>query len=334
MPRPALTFPLLALVLTASGCGRAASASLDDTGSARADAGLPDTSAPRADAAVADASPDAGPPDAELTRDAEVSPDVTAPADAGTGPTFTTDVFPMMEATGCSRVGCHGSLRAQGGIAVYLPDALSAYADLFERPSIREPRLLVQPGVPEESVLFTHGRDANIPAGDLTPEGLALMEAWIRAGAPLGPEVTPPERPEPATCSLAELPGTPPLPSACMPRCAAETWQAVVDCRRDPDVAGCQARVLAADPTPAGTLDFGPELGTTPLTCDACLDFQTESCFVELCRAQYLTFARCRALDADPAACQAEVRQVFACSSSTPAFRACQAARDEACVAR
>lgn len=331
MPRPELIRPLLALALAAAGCGRASSASLDDA-AGRADAAPRDAASAAADAGLADAEVAL---DAQIAPDAEVSPDVTAPADAGTaGPTFTTDVFPMMEASGCSRVGCHGSLRAQGGIAVYLPDALSAYADLFERPSIREPRLLVQPGVPEESVLFTHGRDANIPAGDLTMEGLALMEAWIRAGAPLGPEVAPPERPEPATCSLAELPGTPPLPSACMPRCAAETWQAVVDCRRDPDVAGCQARVLAADPTPAGTLDFGPELGTTPLTCDACLDFQTESCFVELCRAEYLTFARCRALDADPAACQAEIRQVFACSSSTPAFRTCQAARDEACVAR
>lgn len=332
MPRPELAFSILALALTAAGCGRAASASLDDAGDGRADAAPRDGASTAADAGLADAEAAL---DAQVAPDAEVAADVTPPADAGApSPTFTADVFPMMEATGCSRVGCHGSLRAPGGLAVYLPDALSAYADLFERPSIREPRLLVQPGVPEESVLFTHGRDANIPAGDLTMEGLALMEAWIRAGAPLGPEVTPPERPEPATCSLAELPGTPPLPSACMPRCAAETWQAVVDCRRDPDVAGCQTRVLAADPTPAGTLDFGPELGTTPLSCGDCLDFQTESCFVELCRAQYLTFARCRALDADPAACQAEIRQVFACSSSTPAFRTCQAARDEACVAR
>lgn len=287
-------------------------------------------------------------PDAAAQEDAATAPDATEsdaaePADAGsedatpgdagaTGPTFSGDIFPMFESIGCSRVGCHGSLRAQGGAVVYLPDSRTAYTDLFERPSIREANLLVRPGDPEASVLYTHGRDANIPAGDLTVEGLALIGAWITAGAPYGDEVPITEVPQPATCTLADHPGTPPLPDACLPRCTSETWDGIVACRVSPDVAACQDAVIAADTSTVVQLDFGPDLGFLPLDCGTCLDLQTETCFVDHCLVEYLAATRCRILDPSPNGCAAEVNRVFQCASGSSAFRSCQSMRDFLCV--
>jgi hypothetical protein len=300
--------------------------------------------------------PDAGQPDASTEADASAQndanayPDATAqndaePADLGidagteedagvTGPTFSGDIFPMFEEIGCNRVACHGSLRSQGGIVVYLPDALTAYTDIFERASIREPNLIVRPGDPEASVLYTHGRDANIPAGDLTQEGLELISEWIESGAPYGAAVEVFVPPEPATCTLADHPGTPPLPTACLPRCTTQTWDGIIDCRTAPDVAACQQTVLAADTSTTVQLDYGEELGTLPLDCSTCLDFQTETCFVEHCLETYLAALRCQALDNRPNACNAEIDAVRTCAGGSGAFRTCQSNRDFDCVAQ
>lgn len=326
------TAPVLVLAaLTA--CSSSEATVLDAGRTPQDAAALADGSAAPADAGSTPLDTGVDPADAGEPVDGAL--DAGTPADAGTAtttPTFTADIFPMFEAIGCSRVACHGSLRVQGGTVVYLPDAESAYADIFERPSIREAKLIVQPGQPLESVLYTHGRDANIPEGDLTQEDLDLIGAWITAGAPYGAEVTPAVRPQPATCSLADHPGTPPLPEACLPRCTAATWQGVVDCRSQPDVAACQGRVIAADTSTPSQIDFGPEVGALPLDCGSCLDLQTETCFVEHCAAPYLAALRCQFLDPRANACRAELTAVQACARATPELRACQAARDQLCV--
>ncbi len=300
----------------------------DDRGVMLADGGVhEDAAAPAPDAAAQDAEPDPtdagpGPIDAE-----------PGPTDAGARElTFTADIFPMFESIGCSQVACHGSLRAQGGAVVYLPDPYTAYADLFERPSMREPELLVRPGEPERSVLYTHGRDENIPVGDLTLEELEVIGAWITAGAAFGDDVVLTPLPQHPTCSLVDRPGSLPLPDACLPRCTAETWAGIVDCRSRPDVAGCQGAVIAADTSTPTQLDFGPELGAMTVDCSTCLDLQTESCFLEHCRAEYLAATRCRILDPRASACTAELTRVRTCSANSSAMRTCQATRDFLCV--
>lgn len=302
----------------------AAASTVDDRGVAPPDGG----EVAHDDASVADAVA----PDAEPVDSGEAD---SGAGDAGaTGPTFTADVFPMFEAIGCSRVACHGSIRAQGGAVVYLPDARTAYTDLFERPSIRGGNLLVRPGEPERSVLYIHGRDENIPVGDLTADGLALIGAWITAGAPFGDDVVLTPLPQHATCSLVDRPGSLPLPDACMPRCTAETWAGVADCRNQADVVACQGRVIAADTSTPTQLDFGPELGAMTVDCGTCLDLQTESCFLEHCLTDYLAATRCRILDQRPTACTAEINQVRTCAAGSTAMRTCQATRDALCVGR
>lgn len=315
MPRVFAASLVSALALSA--CSRSETTPLVDGGSVdggSADAGLSDVGAPD----LGEAQDGAAPPDAAV-EDA-----------GGASPTFTTDVFPIFEAEGCTRVACHGSLRAQGGRALYLPDPITAFADMLGRRSVREPRAVVEPGQPDDSVLFTHGRDANLPAGDLTAEGLAVIEAWIRGGAPFGPDAIIPIRLPPETCSLADRPGTPPLPPACLPRCSADTWSAIIACRATRVPVACQARAISADPTPAVSLDFGPELGPLELTCGPCLDLQTETCLVELCRTEYLALIRCLDLGGR---CTTEQADLDRCRTDGPSFRACQAERDEACVA-
>lgn len=294
----------------------------------------PDAAVPADAQAAADASaPDAEPDDATVDPPDAGGEDASNEDAGATGPTFTGDVFPIIEGNTCSRVGCHGSIRAQGGLAAYLPDPYSAYFDLYERPSIREAKLLVQPGDPEASVLYTHGRDANIPAGDLTKEQLAVIGAWIEAGALLGPDVELPVPPQPATCSVAEIPGTPPLPEACLPRCTRATWDEVIRCRTEPDVLTCQETAIAADTSTVIDLDFGPELGTLPINCNDCLNVQTESCFMKLCQAEYLAFARCQFLDPRPTACNAEANAVSTCANEDADFRPCRLEREALCVA-
>ncbi|CAN0570874.1 unnamed protein product, partial [Laminaria digitata] len=100
--------------------------------------------------------------------------------------TFTEHVWPVFEASGCGRVECHGSLLVAGGSVLMLSSPDVAYLDL-QRAAVTSTRRLVVPGMPQASELFVHGRDANIPAGDLTSAGLETIEQWIALGAAKGP---------------------------------------------------------------------------------------------------------------------------------------------------
>ncbi|MEC7525840.1 MAG: hypothetical protein VYE22_38520 [Myxococcota bacterium] len=292
-----------------------------------------------ADPAPLDATPpDAAAPDAAARDagrwDAAARPrDASTPDDAAaSGPTYGEDIHPLFVDSGCTTAACHGSplpeLSPDGaGLLLYLGSAEVAWLEL-QRASLTTGRRFVVPGAPEESELYLHAQDTNLPAGVLSPDGLALIEAWLEGGAPRGPLPAPPApEPEPATCSLAGR-GIPPLPSACLPRCSAETWRRVVACREDADPQTCQGEALAADETPNATL--GTAAGPVPVDCAVCVNVQTQSCLFDACPVEMLSVLRCRALGGT---CDAESAAASSCAAASAGFRECQRERDARCVA-
>jgi len=281
-----------------------------------------------ADAGFGDAAPaDSGPSDTG-TDDAGLAD--TGAQDSGPAMpdvTFTEHVWPVFEASGCGRVECHGSLLVAGGSVLMLSSPEVAFLDL-QRAAVTSTRRLVVPGMPQASELFVHGRDANMPAGDLTLAGLQTIEQWIALGAARGPDVTVPVPPEPSTCDIAGRPGHQPLPQACLPRCTAETRQATIDCRMASDPASCQAAVFAADPTPAASIAVGPD--SVPLGCGFCLQWQTLSCSFEACPVEALASLRCPMIEPSSDDCAAVGAALSACLAASN-FSACQAPRDGAC---
>lgn len=264
---------------------------------------------------------DAGDPD----RDAGEEPVDSGPTPGET--TFTEHVWPVFEASGCGRVDCHGSLLVPGGSALMLSSPEVALLDL-RRDATTSPRRLVVPGAPEASELFVHGRDANIPAGDLTLAGLAVIEAWIASGAPEGPPLTLPPPPEPNTCDIAGRAGHPPLPQACLPRCTAETRDATVACRTASDPVACQSAAFAADTTPSTVVSVGAE--GVPLDCGFCLQWQSLSCFFDACPVETLALLRCPNVEASTDSCAGVTTRFNDCVAASGAT-ACQRTRDAAC---
>lgn len=96
--------------------------------------------------------------------------------------------------------GCHSGPGASARLAL---DARHAYANLVDRASHQLPAmLLVAPGEPKLSYLLHKLEDTHIqvgghgkrmpiggtwgPGGDVTPDDLTALRAWIRNGAPAG----------------------------------------------------------------------------------------------------------------------------------------------------
>lgn len=280
-PKPLRPSGLLTLALVVTGC-TADEASIGpppDAGVVSADAG----SAP-ADAGLI--APDAGPG----PRDAGEVVDA-GHTDAGESITFTGDVWPVFEASGCDRVECHGSILFQGGLTLMLPDPSTSLRE-FERDAFVSGRPLVVPGEPDQSELFLHGRDANLPAGDLSSEGLGVIRAWIEAGAAPGPVLKLPDPETPTTCDVAGGRWFPAIPEACSPSCTAATRDAVVECRQDANPVACQDATTDLDPTPPLALQAGTE--STEVDCGACLDWQTWACGFEFCAEELEDVFRCQ----------------------------------------
>lgn len=293
-----------------------------DAGQLQSDAGLGE------DAGSIDAqTPDAGQPSPDA---GQPSPDAGEPApDAGPSAsvTFTEHVWPVFESVGCGRAECHGTLVTGGGPRLLLSTPEIALRDLKRR--AQSGRLYVAVGDPQSSELFIHGRDANIPAGDLTQEGLDVMAAWILEGAAPGPDIAPPApAPEPDTCDIVGSRGLAPLPAACMPRCSSETFNALSSCSNAPDPAECRAAAVAADASPIGTLQVGPEVAE--LDCRLCLDWQAFSCAFERCPTETMDLVRCPSIEASTDGCaavQAAFQECFQLSGAAT----CQRTRSEAC---
>lgn len=116
-----------------------------------------------------------------VTSISPVAPVVPTPA-ADPGPpqtTYARAIAPLME---LHCVSCHGATKHKGGLSLHTPEAIAAGGDLG--PSI-------EPGDPDASELI---RRLKLPLDDeehmpprskdqMRPEEVALLEAWIRAGA-------------------------------------------------------------------------------------------------------------------------------------------------------
>lgn len=250
----------------------------------------------------------------------------------------------MFEQTGCAAFQCHGGFVASAGSLVLLSDPFTGYRDMIDRVSVRRPEVQVRPFAPNESVLVEHSETSLQMMGILGQPQAELVRRWVAEGAVYSREVdldagvggNPPRDASlpdggATVCSVEGLRGHPSLPSACMPRCSRETWDAIVACRSEADVNACQTRVIRADRTPpvalAGT--FEP----VSLSCDACLSWQTLSCMYDACPWELLALQRCRAFRSGDS-CEAERSAMNACVARSPGFTACQRARDSQCVSR
>src|SRR5262245_38424997 len=87
--------------------------------------------------------------------------------------------------------------------------------------------------------------------------------------------------------------GTPPLPSACLPRCTAATRDAYAAC----DTIQCQEDAQQADPTPAvrmrtpyGIFEFACGASQTTYPCTV---WQTWSCYEQHCVRDYAAYMDC-----------------------------------------
>jgi hypothetical protein len=109
--------------------------------------------------------------------------------DVALDPTFTNVHTTVLQPT-CAFSSCHGSADA-GDLT--LTDAAASYDALVDAPSAGDPaQILVVPGDPDASYLVHKleaasgivGDPMPPPAGGLEPEKVALIRAWIAAGAP------------------------------------------------------------------------------------------------------------------------------------------------------
>jgi len=294
------------------------------------DAGRPDTGV----VVVADAgepandagstTPDASEPDAGFPADSG-SPDSGAPE----GLTFTEDVWPVFEASGCNRVECHGAIVFPGGTVLLLPDPETSLRE-FERNAFVSGRPLVVPGEPEQSELFIHGRDANVVVGDLSLEGLGVIREWIEDGAQPGPQLTLPPPPTPASCDIAEQRLFPAVPELCSPTCTSTTRAAIVACRTEPDPVTCQDEATAIDPTPVLAIAAGDE--AFEIDCGTCLDWQTFACAFEVCPEASTDVVRCQA-GVPLSNCGTAANNALSLCLQDPAFEACRVPAIEQCFA-
>lgn len=254
--------------------------------------------------------------------------------------TYLEDVHPMFERAGCATFACHGSVFGGSGILLYMPDPESAYRDMIDRVSVRRPEAIVRRFEPAASVLVEHAETTLTEFAILTTEDAALVRRWVADGAFYSRGTsTDGGTPDggtidggvigPSSCTLADGRGLPPLPSACLPRCTASTWSAIVACRDAPDPTACQDAAIAMDPTAPIDLMGGADL--IPLACDDCLSWQTTSCIEDSCRFPLLEFTRCANLrPGDP--CTTERSTVQSCISLAPEVATCQRLRDRACA--
>lgn len=90
----------------------------------------------------------------------------------------------------CAKAGCHVTATATGGLVL---EAGRAYAEIVDRAAVSSALDRVEPGDPERSYLLKKVRgDADITGARmpfdgppyLSPEQIAGIAGWIRAGAP------------------------------------------------------------------------------------------------------------------------------------------------------
>lgn len=83
------------------------------------------------------------------------------------------------------------------------------------------------------------------------------------------------------------------LPTACLPRCAAESGDLFEGCFGD---VACEATVIERDTTRAARLYVWPEPTLAELDCSACVGTQRYSCWDEVCPTQAAAWVDCVAV--------------------------------------
>lgn len=148
-----------------------------------------------------------------------------------------------------------------------------------------------------------------------------------------GPRDSGPPRLDSGTgmCSIAGLPGIPPLPAGCVPRCSAATRSAAAACGAD---SACLNGALDGDTTPAVTIDFGMGM-TDSLDCTNCYYWQIQSCIFDSCPTQLEACLECADnCDPDVAGCEAEGTAIDTCiMTNMVALQGCANPRVNACFA-
>jgi len=125
-------------------------------------------------------------------------------------------------------------------------------------------------------------------------------------------------------CRIAEYTRDfPPLPAACLPRCARGTLDVINAC---PDAA-CRDAALRDDPTPATTLEL-PDGGSTELDCTACAGQMQWSCLEDSCPSQALALYTCRS---SGGACEREQTALTTCVDASAGFDPCITGRIGSC---
>lgn len=91
------------------------------------------------------------------------------------------------------------------------------------------------------------------------------------------------------SCELMLGTDVPPLPRACLPRCAITTGQALNACGSDQT---CQRNAVMADTTPATPIVINGM--ATQLNCGMCLTFQQLSCGYDVCPSETMALLQCQ----------------------------------------
>ena len=152
------------------------------------------------------------------------------------------------------------------------------------------------------------------------PPATPAPESMADAGAAV-PIVNP-------ECKVDLTMGVPPLPDPCLPRCAPETLEGMLDCRDGT----CRRAVMGADMTMSTSLTIsraGREDDVASLDCELCFVVQSDSCAQDSCPHQMRDYLACRATGG---MCRVEEAILGACVEDNQlAHGACQTERLPRC---
>lgn len=121
----------------------------------------------------------------------------------------------------------------------------------------------------------------------------------------------------------------PPLPETCLPRCSAETKDAIRACGMNGE---CGLAALRSDTTPSVMVDtpYGP----VEVDCAGdgprfpCYLWQLYSCDADFCSEEYFAYVECSQTGAP---CTPEYTALESCREANPEWDACQLMRTDAC---
>lgn len=159
-----------------------------------------------------------------------------------------------------------------------------------------------------------------------TPPPPPTVSSGMDGGASMPMPSTPPA--PSGACTIDVTDGLPPLPSACLPRCAATTMEAMRGCSDG----ACQRAALDRDTTMSTTLLMtagGEEVDMAELTCSMCFNLMNNSCVNDVCGTELQAYVTCRGTGAG---CEAESTAVASCLMRQDApYRSCQGERIPLC---